>query len=160
MKLITKQNIAVLNEILETGSYKPDPKLNLMTHREYEEMFLHYKEETNISIDAAIWSWYRADNIRMDNLDNLQDKIAIMDDFYKPAKNSQAVIFLLEVPDEIVYMTDAYTWSDYIADTPEDQLLYPYNWHPKVPLQQSDIFYIQAIFPTIEKDYVLDYKII
>ena len=152
MKLVTLQNKRVLDIINTDGEYIPLPKYNLMDE-EYKEMFEQYNRKIGIPIKAAIWSWYVVDFERTDELPN-QKLLGYMENFY--LDDSKGIVLLLEVPDELVFLSDAYAWGSYIADPPELQKENPYLWDAKVDWDNS-VDMVQAIFPSIKKEYVIDW---
>ena len=152
MKLVTLQNKRVLDIINTDGEYIPFPKYNLMDN-EYQEMFEQYNRKIGIPIKAAIWSWYVVDFERTDELPN-QKLLGYMENFY--LDDSKGIVLLLDVPDELVFLSDAYGWASYIADPPELQKENPYLWDAKVDWD-NNVDMVQAILPSIKKEYVIDW---
>lgn len=158
MRLLTKQSIKVIEDTMKNGEYIPKKECNFMKDGSYEEMFEHYEKETGIKIESAIWSWFKIDGELANNLDEIDTKLRAMNSYYE--NKNQNVVILLDIPDELVYLTDAYAWSSYLSDSDEDRELYPYNWQPELNWYEAPIDYIQAIFPSLKKEYIIDYKII
>lgn len=153
MKLVTLQNKRVLDIINAEGEYIPHPKYNFMDN-EYQEMFEQYSKKIGIAIEAAIWAWYVVDFERTDKLPS--DKLlGYMENFYSDV--SKDTILLIEVPDELVFLSDAYSWGSYIEDPPELQRENQYLWDVKVDWD-NDVDMVQAIFPSIKKEYLVDWN--
>lgn len=152
MRLITLQNKQVLDTINTKGEYIPDSKYNLMDDG-YKEMFEQYNKKIGIPIEAAIWAWYV---VNYERTDKLPDSILLsyMENFY--SDDNKDIIILLEVPDELVFLSDAYAWGSYIADPPELQRENPYLWDAKVDWD-NNVDMVQAIFPSIKKKYIIDW---
>ena len=150
MKLVTLQNKQILDEIESKGEYTPNLMYNMM--EEYQEMFEQYKKKTNISINAAIWAWYIFDYERMGKIPSKSIINNMQNFFYDPNKN---LVLLLEVPDSIVMLSDAYAWASYISDTDEERIKNPYKWDAVVNWDKG-IENVQAIFPKIKKEYIID----
>lgn len=151
MKLVTLQRKEVLDIINSTGEYIPDSTYNLMPD-EYPEMFEEYAKSTGIKINAAVWAWHTADYKRADCLPDME-LINSMESFYHDENKTIAI--LLDVPDDLVFLTDAYAWASYVSDPLEIRIENPYLWDAKV--NWSAVEYVQAIFPTIKKEYILEY---
>ena len=152
MKLITLQNKRVLDIINTKGEYIPASKYNMMED-EYKEMFYQYNRKIGIPIEAAVWAWYVVNYERTDKLPD-NTLLSYMENFYSDDGKDTAI--LLEVPDELVFLSDAYGWASYIADPPELQKENPYLWDAKVDWDNS-VDMVQAIFPSIKKEYVIDW---
>lgn len=152
MRLITLQNKQVLDTINTKGEYIPDSKYNLMDDG-YKEMFEQYNKKIGIPIEAAVWSWYVVNFERTDKLPN-DELLGYMENFY--SDDSKDIAILLEVPDELVFLSDAYAWASYVADPPELQKENPYLWDAKVNWDNS-VDMVQAIFPSIKKEYIVDW---
>lgn len=150
MKLVTLQNKQILDEIESKGEYTPNSKYNMM--EEYEEMFEQYKRKTGIIINAAIWAWYVFDYEKMDKIPSKSIINSMENFFYDPNKN---LILLLEVPDSIVMLSDAYAWASYISDTGEERIMNPYKWDADIDWDNGAVMDVQAIFPTIKKEYII-----
>lgn len=151
MKLITLQNKRVLDIINAKREYLPASKYN-MVDDEYKEMFEQYNRKIGIPIEAAIWAWYAVNYERTDKLPD-NNLLSYMENFY--FDDSKDIAILLDVPDEIVFLSDAYAWGSYIADPPELQKENPYLWDAKVDWNNVDM--VQAIFPSIKKEYIVDW---
>lgn len=152
MKLVTLQNKRVLDIINTKGEYIPASKYN-MVDDEYKEMFEQYNRKVGIPIEAAVWSWYVVNYERTDKLPD-NTLLSYMENFY--SDDNKDIIILLEVPDELVFLSDAYGWASYIADPPELQKENPYLWDAKVDWD-NNVDMVQAIFPSIKKEYVIDW---
>lgn len=152
MKLVTLQNKRVLDNINAKGEYIPASKYN-MVNDEYKEMFEQYNRKVGIPIEAAVWSWYVVNYERTDKLPN-NTLLSYMENFY--SDDNKDIALLLEVPDELVFLSDAYAWASYVADPPELQKENPYLWDAKVDWDNS-VDMVQAIFPSIKKEYVIDW---
>lgn len=152
MKLVTLQNKRVLDIINAKGKYIPASKYN-MVNDEYKEMFEQYNRKVGIPIEAAVWSWYVVNFERTNKLPD-NTLLSYMENFYSDDGKDTAI--LLEVPDELVFLSDAYAWGSYIADPPELQKENPYLWDAKVDWDNS-VDMVQAIFPSIKKEYVIDW---
>lgn len=152
MKLVTLQNKRVLDIINAKGEYIPASKYN-MVNDEYKEMFEQYNRKIGIPIEAAIWAWYAVNYERTDKLPN-NTLLSYMENFY--SDDSKDIALLLEVPDESVLLSDAYAWGSYIADPPELQKENPYLWDAVVDWD-NNVNMVQAIFPSIKKEYVIDW---
>lgn len=151
MKLVTLQNKRVLDIINTKGEYIPASKYNMMKD-EYKEMFYQYNRKIGIPIEAAVWGWYVVNFERTNKLPN-DELLGYMENFYPDDGKDTAI--LLEVPDELIFLSDAYGWASYIADPPELQKENPYLWDAKVDWDNS-VDMVQAIFPSIKKEYVID----
>ena len=151
MKLVTLQKQEVLDVINSTGEYIPNPKYNCLPS-EYKEMFEAYSKKTGLEINAAIWAWHTVGYKRVDNVPNMA-LVGEMESYYHDKNKNVAL--LLDVPDNLVLLTDAYSWASYVSDPLEIRLENPYLWDVKV--NWSAVEYVQAIFPTIRKEYVLGY---
>lgn len=152
MKLVTLQNKRVLDIVNTKGEYIPDSKYNLMDDG-YKEMFEQYNKKIGIPIEAAVWSWYVVNYERTDKLPD-NTLLSYMENFYSDDGKDTAI--LLEVPDELVFLSDAYAWASYVVDPPELQKENPYLWDAKVDWDNS-VDMVQAIFPSIKKEYVIDW---
>lgn len=152
MKLVTLQNKRVLDTINTKGEYIPASEYNLMDDG-YKEMFYQYNRKIGIPIEAAVWAWYTVNFERTDKLPN-NTLLSYMENFY--SDDSKDIALLLDVPDELVFLSDAYAWGSYIADPPELQKENPYLWDAKVDWDNS-VDMVQAIFPSIKKEYVIDW---
>ena len=152
MKLVTLQNKRVLNIVNTKGEYIPASKYNMMND-EYKEMFEQYEKKVGIPIEAAVWAWYVVNYERTDKLPN-SNLLSYMENFY--SDDSKDTIILLDVPDELVFLSDAYAWGSYIADPPELQRENPYLWDAEVDWDNR-VDMVQAIFPSIKKGYVIDW---
>lgn len=152
MKLVTLQNKRVLDIINAKGEYIPASKYN-MVNDEYKEMFEQYNRKVGIPIEAAVWSWYVVNYERTDKLPD-NTLLSYMENFY--SDDNKDTIILLDVPDELVFLSDAYAWGSYIADPPELQKENPYLWDAKVDWD-NNVDMVQAIFPSIKKEYVIDW---
>lgn len=152
MRLVTLQNKRVLDIINAEGEYIPHPKYNFMDN-EYQEMFEQYSKKIGIAIEAAIWAWYVVDYERTDKLPD-NTLLSYMENFY--SDDNKDIIILLDVPDELVFLSDAYAWGSYIADPPELQKENPYLWDAKVDWD-NNVDMVQAIFPSIKEEYVIDW---
>lgn len=152
MKLVTLQNKRVLDVINAKGEYIPASKYNLIDD-EYKEMFEQYNRKIGIPIEAAIWAWYAVNYERTDKLPD-NNLLSYMENFY--FDDSKDIAILLDVPDEIVLLSDAYAWGSYIADPPELQRENPYLWDAKVDWD-NNVDMVQAIFPSIKKKYIIDW---
>lgn len=152
MKLVTLQNKRVLDIINAKGEYIPASKYNMMKD-EYKEMFDQYNRKVGIPIEAAVWSWYVVNFERTDKLPN-DELLGYMENFY--SDDSKDIAILLEVPDELVFLSDAYAWASYAADPPELQKENPYLWDAVVDWDNK-VDMVQAIFPSIKKEYVIDW---
>lgn len=152
MKLVTLQNKRVLDIINAKGEYIPASKYN-MVNDEYKEMFEQYNRKIGIPIEAAIWAWYAVNYERTNKLPN-NTLLSYMENFY--SDDSKDIALLLEVPDESVLLSDAYAWGSYIADPPELQKENPYLWDVVVDWD-NNVNMVQAIFPSIKKEYVIDW---
>lgn len=155
MKLVTLQNKRVLEEINNGIEYFPDKKYNFMGEP-YTEMFKEYYKKTGIAIKAAIWCWHTVEDIRNDKIPNSK-MILYMEDFYYD--DDKDIVILLDVPEEIVMLTDAYAWSSYASDSEEDRLSNPYKWDTDVE-HSNNVSHIQGIIPTLKPEYILEYKLI
>ncbi len=156
MKLLTLQEENILEIIKENKEYKPNKKFNICnSDHAYNDMFNYYHKLTGIKLDSSIWAWHTVD---YDRVDKLVDNTIIneMKSYYD--NNDQNLLLLLDVPDNLVYLTDAYAWGSYLGDTPEERKLNPYLWDIPVNLYKTS--HIQAIFPTIKIEYIIDYKIL
>lgn len=151
MKLLTMQNKQILDDIESKGEYIPNSKYNMM--EEYQEMFEQYKKKTNMPINAAIWAWYVFDYERINKIPSKSIINNMQNFFYDPNKN---LILLLEVPDSIVMLSDAYAWASYVSDTDEERIKNPYKWDADVNWDKG-VENVQAIFPTIKKEYMVDW---
>lgn len=151
MKLVTLQNKRVLDIVNTKGEYIPASKYNMMDD-EYKEMFGQYNRKVGIPIEAAIWAWYAVNYERTDKLPD-NTLLSYMENFY--SDDNKDIIILLDVPDELVLLSDAYAWGSYIADPPELQRENPYLWDAKV--DWNNVNMVQAIFPSIKKEYVIDW---
>lgn len=151
MKLVTLQNKRVLDIINAKGEYIPASKYN-MVNDEYKEMFEQYNRKVGIPIEAAIWAWYTVNYEITDKLPN-NNILSYMENFY--SDDNKDIAILLDVPNELVLLSDAYAWGSYIADPPELQKENPYLWDVKV--DWNNVNMVQAIFPSIKKEYVIDW---
>lgn len=152
MKLVTLQNKRVLDIINTKGEYIPASKYNLMDDG-YKEMFEQYEKKVRIPIEAAVWLWYVANHERTDKLPN-NTLLSYMENFY--SDDSKDIALLLDVPDELVFLSDPYGWASYVADPPELQKENPYLWDAVVDWDNK-VDMVQAIFPSIKKEYVIDW---
>lgn len=151
MKLVTLQNKRVLDTVNTKGEYIPASKYNMVNDK-YKEMFDQYEKKVGIPIEAAVWAWYVVNYERTDKLPN-NTLLSYMENFY--SDDSKDIALLLEVPDELALLSDAYAWGSYIADPPELQKENPYLWDAKV--DWNNVNMVQAIFPSIKKEYVIDW---
>lgn len=151
MKLVTLKRKEILDTISLTGEYIPNPAYNFMPDK-YSKMFEEYTKHTGIKIRAAIWAWYTAAYKRADCVSDIQ-LINSMKNFYYDENKTIAI--LLDVPDNLVFLTDAYAWASYTSDPLDIRLKNPYLWDAKVDWNKVE--YVQAIFPSIKKEYILEY---
>lgn len=152
MKLVTLKRKEILDTISLTGEYIPDPVYNFMPDK-YSEMFEEYAKHTGIKISAAIWAWHTAAYKRADCISDIKI-INNMKNFYYDENKTIAI--LLDVPDDLVFLTDAYAWASYTSDPLDIRLKNPYLWAAKVDWNKVE--YVQAIFPSIKKEYILEYR--
>lgn len=155
MKLVTLQNKRVLDYIKNKKEYKPDEEYNFMIDL-YVDMFQEYLKRTDIDIDAAIWCWHTVEYIRTDKMPDSR-MIKYMENYFND-KNKKLAI-LLDVPRELVLLTDAYAWASYASDSEEDRLSNPYRWDTDVE-HSNNVSHIQGIIPTLKPEYILEYKLI
>lgn len=153
MKLVTLQKEEVI-EILKKGKeYIPNASYNLIPEV-YEEMFRYYNKINGTNINSAIWLWYKVNWVRTNKLPS-KETLGQMKNFYNDEKKT--VVLLLEIPDEVCYLIDAYSWGSYAADTKEERLSNPYIWDAKVDWEK-EVDFVQAIIPTIKPEYLIYYK--
>lgn len=155
MKLVTLQNKRVLDYIKNKNEYKPDEKYNFMIDP-YVDMFQEYLKRTDIDIDAAIWCWHTVEYIRTDKIPDSK-MIKYMEDYFND--KNKGVAILLDVPRELVLLTDAYAWASYASDNEDDRYDNPYKWDIDVE-HNKKVSHIQGIIPTLKPEYILEYKLI
>lgn len=119
MRLVTIQNKEVLDIINETGTYKVDPsKLayqRLLPNYETMRDIMNENLKTN-SDNLPIWCYLQL-NGETPPLD-----LGCEDYYHKGTSglNENVVLLELVVPDDQVFLTDYYSWTDYLFFTNEE----------------------------------------
>lgn len=146
MKLVTFQHPKVVEILDENKIYYPNPDGN---SNEYTDIFYQYSKKFGKTIKSAVWAIYRVDGIRCDKLDNIIiGKILSTMPFLE-----YNVPMLIDVPDNIVMLSDFYSWSSYIQDLNDGlEDIEPINWDKEI--NWDEIVTVQAIFPYLKLKWV------
>lgn len=154
VRLLTFQSKKVLEEVnkyeisypLKESRFQNAPKT-------YEHLIKDYNQMKNKNVDKLFFGWVKVLE-EVEELTFSEEILARCTEMTKPPSDEEVVILLLEVPEDIVLVTNFYNYSDEMYSEEFPKALSSV-WDS---IYDLDTIEQQGVIPYITKDMIIDFK--